>query len=125
MTCITRWLHRHGFGIHSPLAFTIVTEAITQPKRYRYYEEEMTQVSSPYTGMTAHTTRQIRLRHLIDRLNIRQQSPITFSYLINPTLEKIQQHSDSLRHQGGIIFEAKDYLVIIQRHDLAYYHYLI
>ncbi|MDE5773598.1 MAG: hypothetical protein K2H86_03985 [Muribaculaceae bacterium] len=125
MTYITRWLHRHGFGIHSPLAFTIATEAIAQPKRYRYYEEEASEASSPHNGMTAHTTRQIRLRHLIHRLNYRQQSPITFSYIINPTPENIHHHTDSLRQQGGIIFEAKDYLVIIQRRELSYYHYLI
>ncbi len=39
-----RWLnrarHSKGFGIHSPFAFSFITETLRQPRGYAYYEEK-------------------------------------------------------------------------------------
>lgn len=35
-----RWRHSHGFGVHSPFAYNIVTSAISPGHRYAYYGYE-------------------------------------------------------------------------------------
>lgn len=37
---ITRMRHRAGFGVHSPFAFKLVTDAMWVNPRYRYYGED-------------------------------------------------------------------------------------
>lgn len=32
-----RWRHTRGYGVHSPFAFSIVTEVVQNPKGYEYY----------------------------------------------------------------------------------------
>ena len=34
---IKRWRHAHGYGVHSPLAFSIVKECIRPDRRYGFY----------------------------------------------------------------------------------------
>lgn len=35
-----RWRHRRGYGVHSPLAYRLVTEVITDlPRQYKYYDQ--------------------------------------------------------------------------------------
>ncbi|MDE6279962.1 MAG: hypothetical protein K2M05_08305, partial [Paramuribaculum sp.] len=41
---LLKWLnrarHSKGFGVHSPFAFSFITETLRQPKGYAYYEEK-------------------------------------------------------------------------------------
>lgn len=34
---LTRWRHSHGFGVHSPFAYRIITDAIRLKKEYAFY----------------------------------------------------------------------------------------
>lgn len=34
-----RWRHSHGFGVHSPLGYRLITEALYLPRQYAFYEE--------------------------------------------------------------------------------------
>lgn len=36
---LKRWRHTHGYGVHSPLAFRIVTECVRPDRRYAYYAD--------------------------------------------------------------------------------------
>lgn len=36
---LTRWRHTRGYGVHSPLAFRIVTECVCPDSRYAYYAD--------------------------------------------------------------------------------------
>lgn len=59
---IRRWRHTHGYGVHSPLAYTIVKECIRHDKRYGFY-------SDPYLDFEYHEDRRgLRRARLIIRL---------------------------------------------------------
>lgn len=42
-TCswINRWRHTRGYGVHSPLAYRLVTECIRPNRHYRYYADDL------------------------------------------------------------------------------------
>lgn len=63
---ITRWRHTRGYGVHSPLAFRIVTECVRPDSRYAYYADS--RIEYLYAG-DRRRCRQMRLIvRLIDQL---------------------------------------------------------
>lgn len=123
---INRWRHRHGFGVHSPLAFIIATEAITRPSRYIYYEEEQIENGTDNPRMRKHCTRRCRLRNLVERINSSKTGgSITADYVIDPRPEDIDKAAALLSRTGGILFEGRDYIITIQRQGLAFYRYTV
>ena len=46
-TWIDRWRHRHGFGVHSPLAFKMVKEVLWPSGKYAFYKESVIRRSVP------------------------------------------------------------------------------
>lgn len=123
---INRWRHRHGFGVHSPLAFIIATEAISRPSRYIYYEEERIENETGNPRMRQHYTRQCRLRNLVNRINSsKTDCSITADYIIDPRPEDIDKATILLSSTGGILFEGRDYIITIRRQGLAFYRYTV
>lgn len=120
MTAFNRWRHRHGFGVHSPLAFIIATEGVSRQKKYRYYEEEAIEASSLPLSLRRHNMRKCRIRNLLQRLGITD-----YQYILNPTPRQRKDWMERLRNNGGILFDGKDYVITIQREGLAFYHYSI
>ena len=45
-----RWRHTRGFGVHSPFAYAIVTEALYPRRGYAYYLENDSRLESPLPG---------------------------------------------------------------------------
>lgn len=45
-----RWRHTRGFGVHSPFAYAIVTEALYPRRGYAYYLENDARLESPSPG---------------------------------------------------------------------------
>ncbi|MDE6294869.1 MAG: hypothetical protein K2M03_02270 [Muribaculaceae bacterium] len=123
---INRWRHRHGFGVHSPLAFIIATEAVSRPSRYMYYEEEKIENETADPRLRKHFTRQCRLRNLIERLNnYGGNCIIRAEYIVNPNPDKLNDACHRLSQTGGILFEGRDYIIIIEREGLTFYRYTV
>ncbi|MDE5662418.1 MAG: hypothetical protein K2I37_00065 [Muribaculaceae bacterium] len=78
-----RWRHTRGFGVHSPLAYTIVTEALYPRTGYRYYLETDARLCSPDPGES-------RRARAIYRLCVRLRSiiPHPFEVYIHPDAPK-------------------------------------
>lgn len=60
---INRWRHTHGYGVHSPLAFHIITECIHPEERYAYYADSYIQ------SMSANEEMRRRLRLMVRLIN--------------------------------------------------------
>lgn len=45
LNAINRWRHRHGFGVHSPAAYRLVTEVVHPRRNYVYYAEHRIDVA--------------------------------------------------------------------------------
>lgn len=117
---IDRWRHRHGFGVHSPFAFRIVTEAIRRQTRYRYYEEEAIEASSSLSAADkAHELRRIRLR------NILGEEADSLTYIECPDESVLDRLRSSLTNSGGLLLLGRDYAVAIPRPGMAFQCYTV
>lgn len=61
---INRWRHTHGYGVHSPLAFRIITECIHPEDRYAYYAD------SHIRSMSDNEEMRRRLRLIVRLINM-------------------------------------------------------
>lgn len=58
---INRWRHTHGYGVHSPLAFRIITECIRPEERYAYYADSYIRSMSDNEEMRRRLRLMVRL----------------------------------------------------------------
>ncbi len=98
----------------------IATEAVSQPKKYRYYEEEAIEASGLPVDLRRHNMRKCRLRNLLQRLGVTDSR-----YILNPSPQQREECLQQLSNAGGIMFDGKDYIIVIQREGLAFYHYIV
>lgn len=62
----TRWRHSKGYGVHSPLAFRIVTECVRPPRGYAFYADDL--IDAKFNGLPdkkRYERMKIRLANLI------------------------------------------------------------
>ena len=45
LTLYRNWRHTKGYGVHSPYAYMLVTEILSLPRGYAYYDEDSLPVS--------------------------------------------------------------------------------
>ena len=120
------WRHTRGFGVHSPFAFRLVTEAIRPSRGYAYYSE-----LEP--GMSAIR----RIQYRVD-IFMRQAAgmPLTSDFeewLENPSLPLMILSPDAptteavasrLRSGGcGLLISSPRYLIAIARPEMAFVSY--
>ena len=123
-----RWRHTRGFGVHSPFAFRLVTEAIHPPRGYAYYAE-----LEP--GMD-HLQR-IRYRveifmrgatgiHPTDNLKKWTANPSMPLMIMSPAREISDIVEKRMREVGcGLLINSRSYIIAIARKEMAFVSYEI
>ena len=137
-----RWRHSRGFGIHSPWAYRLVTEAIYPARGYLYYDELTPRLSHPLTALayrlqifltqeglplTIQTTPDTLLPNqtnpdsLLSIPNTPDTLPSNQGYLlIHPSPAHRQALTAKLKATGkGLIIDSRSYLLIITRPQMA------
>lgn len=123
-----RWRHTCGYGIHSPFAFRLITEAIHPSCGYCYYSE-----LDP--GMSP--LQRIRFRVGIfmrsatglaptENLEEWMNDPSTPLMIISPGEETAARIEQRLRDEGcGLLIGSRRYIIAIARNEMAFVKYEI
>lgn len=141
-----RWRHSRGFGIHSPWAYRLVTEAIYPARGYLYYDELTPRLSHPLTALayrlqifltqeglplTIQTT-PLSIQTTPLSIQTTPDTPLTIPktpdplfpnqgyLLIHPSPAHRQALTAKLKATGkGLIIDSRSYLLIITRPQMA------
>ena len=138
-----RWRHSRGFGVHSPFAFRLVTEAIRPPRRYAYYAElEPGMTPLERTGYrigiflrnagypvilrvnpaTTPAGRDRRATQLLGWI----EAPDKPLLLLSPRPDELALVGRTLAATGhGLLLESPRFLLAVPRPEMAHQHYTI
>lgn len=113
---INRWRHTHGYGVHSPLAFRLITECIHPDDRYAYYADSYIQSMSDNEEMRR------RLRLMVRLINILRVESIWMPECGKKIREIISIACPRLRvTYGKKCPGSTDFIVIFNKCNLAEY----
>ena len=121
-----RWRHTRGYGIHSPFAYRLVTEAIRPTRGYSYHAELL-------PGMTPLRRIAFRLRTLLltagypellydaDEWRSNPEKPL---FIQAPTDRQTENILHTLRQLDcGLLLHSRRFLFAIARREMALVRY--
>lgn len=124
---LSRWRHRHGFGVHSPFAFEVIREGVALPRGYIYYEEEAIDASALPRAERRRRRLTVRLRSLMLRHSMtlsvdppeRGDAPMPILLFAGHGDETLSEAAARIRSRlecsGGLMIEGRDWLLAVER----------
>lgn len=93
-----RWRHSKGYGVHSPLAFRIVTECVRPPRGYAFYADDI--IDAKFNGQPRekrHERMKLRLSNLIHPLKLTNVADPDLLRKLAPGLAKREEYTILLK----------------------------
>lgn len=128
-----RWRHSRGFGIHSPFAYRLITEAICPARGYLYYEELTPRLSHPLTAIAYRTGIFLSQEGYPLTIITPGNGSVTLTeplqpgkslLLIHPSPELRETLTKRLHDSGqGLLIDAVEYLLLVSRPEMVYTAY--
>lgn len=115
---LERIRHRHGFGVHSTLAYRLIREAICAPRGYLYYEEELLD----NTEMPECARRE--LKRIVRLKNHPMLKESKWRYFSHPSEERVSETREILERDGGLMILGRDFMLAV-KHEMAFICYRV
>lgn len=123
-----RWRHTRGFGVHSPFAFRLVTEAIHPPRGYAYYAElepemnPLQRILYRVDNFMADVTGE----HPTDNLKKWMANPALPLMIMSPGQEISDIIEKRMLDEGcGLLINSRRFIIAIARKEMAFVSYEI
>lgn len=100
------WRHRKGYGVHSPYGYMLVTEILSLPKGYAYYDEAQLRPKTLRRLALALQRYQWRFGGEVSYLDSEQKIPDLIEDLtvcLNPERAYVEQFKSTM-HTGVLFF---------------------
>lgn len=125
-----RWRHRRGFGIHSPLAYALIMDCVRINGPQYYKEQEIIRSALPRDEQN-HRRRRLRLKEFLiyqsrtPGPNGSSGHPLEAEYISNPNPRQRKKVMEALSGSGGVMLDARDFIISVVRDDIPFIRYLI
>lgn len=126
LTLYRNWRHTKGYGVHSPYAYMLVTEILSLPRGYAYYDEDSLPVSAMPRLAVALQRYQWRFGKVPAVLDAQEalsainegKVPVAVVAPLHSLVEEIKAHAES-----GVLFHNRKALVYFPNDKVRFVAY--